>query len=299
MKVTNRLISPARILRAVTRQLKRARTKYARIGPYEIHLPAGNQNLEYKKIFRLYDTALGGIASVLRNKYPDIHAIDIGANAGDTAALIRESAEIPVLCIEGDPNVLPYLQENAAKLGEGIEIEPTFVGSEGQTANLELAKDLGFNASIVAATAMDGDVQFRALSSILAAHPRFAGAKLLKTDTEGFDFDILRQSLEFIGRSKPVIFFEYGPHFHPDEPDAGLDTLSKLISLGYSDFIYYDNFGNYLLHADKGNQELLDDLDCYLGSHRRHGVVIPYFDICAFHHEDADLVSVVKLKTQR
>ena len=289
---------PVRSANSLYRRLRKLKPQYAQIGQYSIRLPVNSQWLNYRRAFHLYDTALARIASILKAKYPTLHAIDIGANVGDTAALIRESAEIPVLCIEGDPVLLPILTENAARLGPGVIINPSFVGPEGKAVSLNSADELGWNACLVQAINPRGSVKLRSLGAILADHPEFCGAKLLKTDTEGFDFDIIRQSLEFIQRSKPVVFFEYNPHFRPDEPRAGLIAIQALIRVGYSDFIYYDNFGNFLLHSDASNTSIFSDLDGYLASNRRHGVAIYYFDICALHQEDADIVPKIRSYTQ-
>jgi FkbM family methyltransferase len=288
---------PARAVNSLYRFLQNR--QYAQIGPYRIHLPWNSQWLNYRGRFHLQDTALGQIAAVLREKYPALHAIDIGANVGDTAALIRESGEIPVLCIEGDPVLLPLLKENVAQLGAGVVIEPSFVGPDGSAVDLASTTDLGRNASLVRATDPQGSVKLRSLRTILANRPDFAHSKLLKTDTEGFDFDIIRQSIELIQRAKPAIFFEYNPHFRPHELHAGIDTIRTLVGEGYSEFIYYDNFGNFLLHSNAGNESIFSDLDGYLGSNHRHGAAILYFDICALHHEDADLAPNIRLRTQR
>lgn len=293
------MLSPTRVVNSIAYRVKMLRSKYAEIGPYRLHLPASHQVLEYKRSYHLYDTALSKIAAVIREKYPDIHAIDIGANVGDTAALIRESAEIPVLCIEGDPLALPFLKENALGLGAGIEIEPSFVGVGGMTVDLGSASNLGFNASLVAGRGKQGSVRLHPLSAILEAHPRFGRSKLLKTDTEGFDFEILRHSMSFIREVKPVIFLEYAPQFRPDEPLGGIRMLKQLIEVGYSDFIYYDNFGNLLTCVEAKDERILEDFDAYLASNIRHGIAIHYFDICALHQEDADLMPKIKLLTQR
>ena len=255
--VARQIFHPIRLVDSLQRRFRKPKPQFAEIGPYQIHLPVNSQVLNYRSAYHLYDTALGQIASILKSKYPGLHAIDIGANVGDTAALIRESVEIPVLCIEGDPSLLPFLTENVARLNS--------------------AHDLGNNACLVEAVDAQGSVRLRSLQAILTDYPEFESAKLLKIDTEGFDFDILRQSLEFIQKSKPVVFFEYDPHFRPEEPRAGLEAIEALISAGYSDFIYFDNYGNYLLH----------------------GVAVYYFDICALHQEDADLVSRIRSLTQR
>jgi FkbM family methyltransferase len=268
--------------------------KYDTIGSYRIRLPAGSCSLEYKRRFRLYDVALGEITRVVRSKYQNLCAIDIGANVGDTAALIRKYSDVPVLCIEGDPELLPILTENAAQLGPNVVIEPTFVGRSGALIDPTLIDDAGRNASLVAATTEHGTIKLRSLGEIVEAHPSFSAAKLLKTDTEGFDFDILRESLDFIRVAKPVIFFEYDPHFRPSESRAGIDTIEALVDTGYSDFIYYDNFGNLLLRVNAGQSGTFEDLHGYLASNRRSGIAVYYFDVCAFHREDADLARLVR-----
>ncbi len=292
------VLRPVHLARSLFHRLQKPQPRYAEVGSYRIRLPATCLLLNYKNAYHLYDTALGKIAKVLKDKYPSLHAIDIGANVGDTAALIRESAEIPVLCVEGDPELLPILTENVSGFGPGVVIEHSFVGPDGIAVNLSSADDVGRNTRLVDAIDAQGSVKLRSLQAILNGHPEFEKAKLLKTDTEGFDFDILRQSAEFIRRSKPAVFFEYDPHFHPEQPNAGLDALDTLIDAGYSDFIYYDNFGNFLLHANSQNRSFLADMDHYLASNRRHGIAVHYFDILALHHEDADLVSEIRSLTQ-
>lgn len=293
------ILSPAHSAMSLFRRFKSPKTEFARIGKHQLRLSANSNWPAYRRAFHLYDTALTQIASVLHDKYPMLKAIDIGANIGDTAALIRDAGQIPVLCIEGDTILLPVLTENVAKLGSEIVIEPSFVGPEDKVISLNSTDDLGRNACLVDALDPSGSVSLRSLGAILADHPEFCTSKLLKTDTEGFDFDIIRQSMDFIRQSKPAIFFEYDPHLRPDEVHGGLDTIHMLIDAGYSTFIYYDNFGNYLLNCNSCNSEVFSDLDCYLASNRRHGIAVYYFDICALHGEDADLLPRIKSCTQR
>jgi FkbM family methyltransferase len=282
------------VLKEISTAVRNCTPKYDTIGRHRIRLATGSRTLEYKRKFRLYDTALGHIANVVRSKYPDLYAVDIGANVGDTAALIRNAADIPVLCVEGDATLLPILMENTQRLGADVVIEPSFVGSEGQTADPYLIDDAARNASLVEATKKGGSIKLRSLRDVLKKHPAFSRAKLLKTDTEGFDFDILRESLDFLRLARPIIFFEYDPHFRPNEPRAGLETIGALINEGYSDFVYYDNFGNLLLRANAKQPAAFVDLDAYLASNRRYGTVVYYFDVCAFHRDDADLALLMK-----
>jgi FkbM family methyltransferase len=282
------------------RFLKRPRpdsTLYDTIGRHRIRLPLKSDRLDIKRAFRLYDTALGQIAALTKSRYPGLCAIDIGANVGDTAALIRREFDIPVLCIEGDARLLPILHENIRTLGEGLYVEPSFVGRSGMRIEPSLINDPGRNASLVRAMSPQGATVLRTLDEILADHPSFSHSKLLKTDTEGFDFQIIQDSLLFIRRARPIIFFEYDPSFSQDNPEAGLQTIQLLIGAGYVRFTYYDNFGNYLANVSSESQALFEDLNRYLFSNKRHGTAVYYFDICAFHRDDVGIAEELRSRS--
>ena len=268
--------------------------QFATIGRYRIQLPAESRLLEYRERYKRYDSALGEIARIAQSKYPQLHAIDIGANVGDTAALIRRHADIPVLCVEGDPAVIPILRQNAEQFGNEVEIEPSFVGPEGQFVDERRIADAGRNASLHEAVRRTGQLPFRSLKTLLANHRRFASAKLLKVDTEGFDFRILRSSLEWLGAARPLIFFEYDPSFTPSEPTAGIDTLMALVGIGYEHFVFYDNFGNFILSLRGVEHDHFRELDRYLLANRKAGTVVYYFDVCAVHGDDADLAQAIR-----
>jgi FkbM family methyltransferase len=274
--------------------------QFADIGSYRIRLPYGSRLNLYQSKFRRYDMALGEIASLANATHVDLHAIDIGANVGDTAALIRKYADVPVLCIEGDARLLPILRANCVQMGPRVEIEPSFVGKSGTAIDAARIGSAGLNASLVHAVVPAGSAapanatRMSSMSEILARHPTFARARLLKIDTEGFDFDIIGQSVDFLSDAKPILFFEYAPTFRPDTPDAGPETLRLLASLGYTRFLFYDNYGNFLLSVTSENIDQCDDLHAYLLGNATYGPVVHYFDICAFHAEDLALAEAVR-----
>jgi len=283
-------------LRSVRRRLRR-QAQFATVGRYRICLPRGSILNEIQQRYKRYDVALGEIASVIAAKYPNLRAIDIGANVGDTASLIRRYADIPVLCVEGDPVLMPLLRRNAATLGDGIVIEPSFVGPEGTWVDLSKATALGVNASLVGALAGNAgerSTRLRRLESILDDHHDFSAAKLVKIDAEGFDFDIVSHSTSFLGRAKPAVFFEYQPSLRPYEPQAGVEAIETLQQLGYTAFLYYDNFGNFLIRLRDTDRDKVVDLNSYLEANHRFGTVVHYFDICAFHEEDVDLAEEIR-----
>ena len=51
--------------------------------------------------FPHYRENLGRLAAAVERKYPGRGFIDVGANAGDNAAIVRAHSSLPILCIEG------------------------------------------------------------------------------------------------------------------------------------------------------------------------------------------------------
>lgn len=268
------------------------------IGPYQIILPPDHLLDGYQSTWLRYDRALGYIAGAVFQKYPESSAIDIGANVGDSAALIKQYADIPVLCVEGNPEFLEYLKQNALRIG-GIEIAEYFVGKDGDYVNLERLLSGGGTASIIDAITVEESTvtQTKSLTSIIANYPQFQNSKLLKIDTDGFDFFIIQSSIDVISQLSPVLYFEYDISFDPHGETAGLETIQSLFDIGYEYFIVYDNYGNYLISLSNQEYDRFLDLTTYLVSNHRHSgtPVVCYFDICAFTENDIDLFEEIRL----
>lgn len=229
-----------------------------------------------------YSENLGKIASVVSKKHSDTKAIDVGANIGDSAAIIQSYTSIPILCIEGNPKFIPMLKENTKQLSN-ISIEQSFVGERNErvvainnlgTARLERS---------------DNGIEVKTMEEILLNHEEFQSAKLLKIDTDGFDNKILRASANLLNKAKPVLFFEYDPYFLEKQNEQPTTIFSVLQSSGYKTLILFDNLGNLLCEADIDNERLLQDLTHY---YNQKGSA--YMDICALHESDTDMVKPIK-----
>ena len=267
------------------------------IGRHQLLLPDDHQLDQYQARWHRYDTALGYIAQVIFQKYPQASAIDIGANVGDSSALIQTYQDVPILCIEGNPEFLEYLHHNAALIGN-IEVEESFVGNDGDIVNFENMDSHDGTASIVNAVNSDGLflTELKSLERILQEHPTFQNSKLLKIDTDGFDFSIIQTSISVIGNLSPVLFFEYDIFFTSDARDESLKTLQVLFECGYKSFIVYDNYGNYLLSLSSQDYDKFIDLNTYLFSNRFASgmAAVYYLDICAFAEADTDLFEKIR-----
>jgi FkbM family methyltransferase len=271
--------------------------KEHQVGQFQILLPASHMLDQYQKTWWRYDTALGYIAQAVFQKYPGACAIDIGANVGDTAALIRSYANVPVLCIEGNPEFIEYLEYNASIIG-GIEIDECFVGDNNTIVDFERINSNGGTATIVEAISQEAMwfIEMKSLGMILENHPDFKQAKLLKIDTDGFDFTILKKSAKIISQLRPVLYFEYDTNFKSEGEVEALEAIKTLFEIGYKYFLVYENFGNYLFSITAQDLDRFIDLNICLASNRKKSgmTVIFYFDICALTEEDFDLFEQIR-----
>jgi FkbM family methyltransferase len=274
-------------------------SKKYQIGRYQIDLPADHALEQYQSTWLRYDTALGYIADVVFKKYPNSSAIDIGANVGDSAALIKKYLDIPVLCIEGNPNFVSYLKQNALIIGD-ITIEECFVGQDDELIDLTRMSSSRGTASIINAETSEeataNTAKIQSLAAILSNHTDFINSKLLKIDTDGFDFFIINKSIDIIEKLKPVLYFEYDISFAEKGEQQGLQTIQSLFDIGYEYFLVYDNFGNYLISLSNQEYERFLDLTAYLDSSRKKSKTpsVYYFDVCAFVEDDFDLFEEVR-----
>ncbi len=253
------------------------------VGLFRISLPFSHPLPANLAIFPLYDRQLPELARILYRKYPDLCAIDVGANIGDTAALIRSGADISVLCVEGNPVILPFLTRNLEVVGR-TEVAATFLGELDGMNAFEI-RDTPGSASIHANPDGSEQVKISTMESVLKKHPNFANAKLLKIDTDGFDHRVLHSSAEFLKTARPVVMFELDPRLlelQSDALDRGIELLKEL---GYSRLMFYDNAGNFLASIQANQSDVTAD---FLSYHTAD-LTRSYWDILAFHSDDEDV----------
>jgi FkbM family methyltransferase len=235
-------------------------------------LPMSHPLPRYRREHPQYSSNVGRIAAAVSRVVPNFTFVDIGANVGDTLAIVRAQATFPVLCIEGAEAYVPLLRANAAQFDE-VEIEPLFVGPKERSYALVASAGTGH---------LDfcdrGDVATSSLDAILARHPRFEKSAMVKLDTDGMDTTILKSEVEFLAKVQPVVFFEYDPHFFVQHDGSGFSVFEVLLQAGYGPVLVYTNVGDLLCLTDLRERELLRDLhEFYTGREGRQ-----YCDMCAF-----------------
>ena len=169
-----------------------------------------------------------------------------------------------------------------------------FVG-DSTPANVYALQSTGAGtAKLVADTGQKGDITVKRLDELLAGVPGFAHSRLIKIDTDGFDFQIIMSSAVLLADLKPVLYYEYAPFEQPNGVADGISSFQSLLESGYRHFRVYDNFGHFLIHLGAEHLAQFIDLNAFLCSNRVNGVAVPYFDICAMMPEDRDLFEALR-----
>lgn len=245
-----------------------------------IKIPLSHRLPFYLYLSDLYSQNVGRIGKIIKNKYNDLCAIEVGANVGDTVTILRSYSNYLILGIEGDPIFFKLLNINTKDLGD-VYTENYFLGDKEVTTRLNFQSDYGTGGL----TSGSNKISIKTLDSVLKRKSQFKNAKYLITDTDGFDFNVIKGGINFIKRSKPVIFFEFDPDFilrNKQNPREIFDLLDKM---GYFYYIVYDNMGDLIysfdIKKDPGYFRLLRYM--YKKNNRY------YADVTCFHKSDRDL----------
>ena len=260
--------------------------KQVKVGNYSL-LANGihpvEDNLYHNKY---YSRNLPRIAKYMKSKYPVFGIIDIGANIGDTVALIRsEGVDQHVYSVEGEPTYLGMLKQNLS-LFKDVTLFETFLGdtTDKLVGSTEVTDGTArFNKDAAA------QIEVKKLDD-LAKENNLQNIKLLKIDTDGYDFKILRGSFEFVKEQTPVIFFEYDAVYLELQGESGTDVFDSLYSLGYETALFYDNYGKLLLSVNTNNTATITQLYNYM---RKKSGAFPYYDVCVFHKSDDALANEI------
>lgn len=234
------------------------------------------------KTFPLYSENLGVIVSIIREKYPNMYAIDVGANVGDSVAIIHSFCAIPILCIEGNPKFLPILKRNVVQF-ENVQIEESFVGEMNEKVSLT---NHGGSAHLIQ---NEGNIPVKTFNQIMEERKAFDKAKFIKIDTDGFDLKIIRSAKEILATAHPVLFFEYDPYYLTLQKENPVSVFPLLHELGYKKLFLFDNLGYFLCELRSDDMAIIQDLTKYFDDHGNS-----YLDICALHSEDEDIVSSIR-----
>jgi FkbM family methyltransferase len=256
----------------------------------EIALPASHALWLYQAEHPRYDRFLPHLARFIK---ADQSIIDIGANVGDSLAGMSAANSDPTyVCIEADEFFYQRLLDNIDRIKKtkpSLKVHPAkrLVGKSVIASGLE-----GRSGTKRAVASDKGSIISQPLDQIVAEFPGLPAARLLKTDVDGFDYDVIESSLSLIERMKPLIFFECD--CASDEQRSGFDRIVRVLeSFGYNDWAIFDNFGQLMLRTSDIESLLQLMRYAWRQSSEPSTRTIYYVDVLVSHSNDRLLIDQV------
>jgi FkbM family methyltransferase len=261
------LDSKSRAIRAIgmgvglaSPRLKRVISKFSDpsvslpLGKKTLRMPFSHNLALYRRLYPSYDTAVTRIAAFLRDTRGRPRIIDVGANIGDSISLIADETDAEFLAIEADARFLPFLFDNVAMLQResprsSVVCEKCLIdeAGDGNVGNVSLVpNEKNAGTSFVSADAESSDsVPIWSLDRLVQTkHPSFDAVSLLKSDTDGYDFRVLRGSSTLLSSARPVLFFEFSPRHLVATGENPESVFPYLVEHGYSRALVYSHLGN-------------------------------------------------------
>lgn len=247
----------------------------------EMVAPFGFPLEDYQKEYKTYDRLL---PVLVKHIGPKGVLVDIGANIGDTLFSIVKKCKNEIICIEPSDIYYEYLETNYNKLVESessrVKLVKKFIGTGSFTGKL-------IHEHGTAHIEVDNNdkVEFVELDKLFFDKD----LKLIKVDTDGFDYDVLLSSKKIIQKQKPILFWEN--LIEHEFQMKGFDELYSFLSdNGYNNIYVFDNFGNIIVQSS--SFDTLIDLNEYLYSQLKFNChrTFHYTDILAATIQDKDVV---------
>ncbi len=257
----------------------------AAVGKFSVLMPGKNVQLTNYKLYPDLNEQLGRLALTIYTKYPEMFVVDVGANVGDTIAVLKSAVDVPVIGVEGDELSFSYLEKNITQF-KNVQIVKTFLSDKTKEERVSFCKS-GWNATIIPGENGGQQVTFKTLDEVLSLD-RFKNAdvKLLKVDVEGFDTIVLRGASATIERHKPVLFFEYNRENMKVINEDGISTVLSYNNFGYKKIVFFDHKGTLVLATELQNEEVVRYMHEYISSPKN---LMGYYDICLFHENDTEI----------
>jgi FkbM family methyltransferase len=229
-----------------------------------LEMPAEHLLPLYVSMHPNQDKPLAELAAKLHQADGFLYAIDVGANIGDTALMMRKAvASGTFLCVEGSERFLPYLQANLAAHADReacFFVESVLLGERNETLPLSLHGGYG-TASLQKSA---GHSQFRSLDSLLQdVKYRSLEWNLIKIDTDGHEQEILNGATAIIAKRRPALFIEYAPRVLIEKGSDRLEIFRWLAKAGYTDLAIFTSAGELLMRLNTTDLQLIDDLAAY------------------------------------
>lgn len=256
------------------------KTAVLHVGNFDLLAPESHLLFELQKIGPYRDLCIGISAKAICDKYEGATIVDIGANIGDTAAILASHVANKLILVEGSDYYYAFLEKNLHLFPNPIVPIKAMV-SDGSVIQGEL-RHWGGTAYFKHLQEEEFTTPTLPLSEIADDKTHF-----IKIDTDGFECKILNAALPWLAHQHPGLLFE-NQFRHDHELEQSNKLYDDLSNIGYRYFIAWDDPGFHLLSTD--SVESIKDLNRY--QYKIHSANCPRinnYDILCLHETDADV----------
>jgi len=213
----------------------------------DLVMPAEHPVLPTVASFPLFNRPLGLAAAALPRTQKLLSIIDVGANIGETVAVMEEMCpnKCIFLCIEPEHELAEFCRQNYAA-NDRVIVQEAFVG-ERRDATVVVEDDGRANPATKFCSDMSGQ-ELRTLDDVVSDFVDKHGVDLIKTDTEGFDLTILRSGESVLRRYMPALYFEWYPDLLLRIDERPESIFQFLREFGYRHWLFFTARGE--LHCE-------------------------------------------------
>jgi FkbM family methyltransferase len=278
-RAANKFVAP------IARRFGTQRTVSAHLYGRSLVVPAEHPLPVILVPFPQYNRPLGLAVEAIALASPNASAltiIDGGANVGETIAIIEDRCPgLSYLCIEADPDIARLCALNHAD-NDRVQVTQCYIGEdEGAMAWLQDDGRANPSVRIASDNPSENDSRYGRLVRLDTVAGPFLESKgslsLIKIDTEGYDFSVLRSAPDLLNKYKPAIYFEWYPLLLTEIGEEVWDGFDYLATFGYRYFVFFTARGDYYCKVTGPDRLFLRSLSAKASNDESIG----YFDVFA------------------
>ena len=139
----------------------------ATVGKFPIQMPGYNPQLINYQLYPDLNIQLGRLATAIYRKYPGMTVIDVGANVGDTIAVLKSAIDVSIIGIEGDDVSYAYLEKNTVQFSN-VSLIKTYLGEHSGNEKVSIEKS-GWNTTLIPDAAGEKQISFKTLDEVITS----------------------------------------------------------------------------------------------------------------------------------
>lgn len=243
----------------------------------DLRMPWSHRLPDYAAAVPAYGQNVVRLAERLATGDGPVPVVDVGANIGDTALQVLHRVDARVLCVEGDPHWLTWLRLNT-ETSPAVTIAPGLLTTGEPTSALVPERHSGTTRFVEGSADLSAGTL--AVSELWERYPDFHGARLVKSDTDGYDVVLAPALAATYAASRPVLFLEYDLGLSRDAGNDPAALWPALAELGYETVSVWDNFGAPVCSTTVAALAAQPDIGVTTGDGA------PYWDVAVAHRDD-------------